>query len=102
MEQESGDEIALRYWLEYGDTTVIKVGEGKFGWAHLQMKSMEGGRMLFAIPNGKAGNVGVMGQVSSAPDSVTGMHTKMLHADDENTIFRVTFQHGDIFLNFYR
>ena len=102
MEQESGDEVVLRYWLEYGDATVIKVEEAEHGWSTLQMESTEGGRMLLAIPNGKEDRAGVMGLVSQAPGSVIGAHTKTLHVDDKNTVFKVTFQNGDVYLSFYR
>ena len=76
MEQESGDEVVLRYWLKYGDATVIKVEEAEHGWSTLQMESTEGGRMLLAIPNGKEDRAGVMGLVPGS-----GLGHRRAHKD---------------------
>ena len=102
IEQESGDEVALRYWLEYGDATVTKAEEYNAGWSSLWMESREGGSMLLAIPNGKADKTVVIGNVFPASGSVTGMYIKMLHTDDENTIFKAVFKSGEVLLSFYR
>ena len=75
IEQESGEEVTLRYWLEYGDATAAKAEERKAGWSLLRMESREGSSMLLAIPNGKADKMVVIGHVLTSPGSVTGMYT---------------------------
>ena len=98
VEQESGEEVALRYWLEYGDAAVAKAEEHKAGWSLLRMESREGGSMLLAIPNGKADKMVVIGHVLTSPGSVTGMYIKTLHTNDENTVFKAVFKSGKVAL----